>query len=255
MLRRQKIIFFLIVGCAVVIVSQRGFLRQVLIHMFQPPDSQVTATSTVQAQPPIATARAQTATSTVQAQPAIATAQAQAATSTVQTQAAIQEMQATTTALNYALVQFNRYSQQQQKIAQTFRLSEGKIISNLILRSSFGVGNNIKIVLYEFVDAKNLEAGPILASATFPAFDLAREQEFRVNFQQQISLEANTDYVFVVETIDQVTETGIAFATRDVESTGRMYMFTRLIGANGHILDNNHWWQPRHSHDILFRFE
>ena len=157
--------------------------------------------------------------------------------------------------INYYPVKYNSYSKEQQRVAQTFRLGDDRIISSLILRASFGVGNDLKIALYEFVDAKNLEAGPMLALTTFPATEVVIEPEFKVEFKQQIRLEADMDYVFVVESKDQLTQAGIAYSEGDVDQTSSMYVFTRLIGGNGKILDNKHSWQPKYTQDILYKFE
>lgn len=156
---------------------------------------------------------------------------------------------------NYYPVKYNKFSNEQQKVAQTFRLGEDKVISSLILRASFGVGNDLEVTLYGFVDAKNLEVGPVLVSATLPATEVVREPEFKVDFRQQVRLGADTDYVFVVESKDQFTQTGIAYSEGDVDGTGSMYVFTRLIGGNGEILDNRHSWQPKYSQDVFYRFE
>ena len=155
---------------------------------------------------------------------------------------------------NYYQVKYNSYSQQQQKIAQTFTLDESKTISNLVLKSSFGVGSKLKITLRDFKSNKDIETGAVQASATYPTSSLDKEKEFIVSFGEDIILNTGR-YVFIIEAFNRKTQAGIAYWAEDVDTTGKMYVYTRLIGGNGQILDNNHSWQPKNNQDIFYKLE
>jgi hypothetical protein len=140
-----------------------------------------------------------------------------------------------------------------QELGQSFRLSTPQNISGITLKGSYGAGNKIKVSLFELADAANLRSGKMIAEGSFIASNIEKEKDFSVPFISPVTLNANQDYAFVVSSVDNKTEADIAFAESDIDQAGKMYVYTRLSGGNGEILDANHSWQSRHGQDVLYR--
>jgi hypothetical protein len=153
---------------------------------------------------------------------------------------------------NYFPVQyrFERY----QKVGQSFRVVSPQTISGIVLKASYGVGNDIYVNLYQLDEFLQVNSSSPIATGEYKATDIVKEKDFEVDFNAPVTLESGVNYGFVVETRDKMTQTAIAFAEADINETGRMYKYTRLIGGNGEILDSEHSWQPANSSDVIFRW-
>lgn len=154
--------------------------------------------------------------------------------------------------INYFPVQYMTNSKQIQKVAQTFTLDEDKIIESVELKASFGVGDNIKLSIYEAGNVSDLTKGTLVGSGLFPATDIVKEIPFKVILDKPVQIKANKEYSIVIEPSDNLTQTAIAFSERDILDNGKMYKYTRLIGGNGEIIDEQHSWQPINNQDLLY---
>jgi hypothetical protein len=158
---------------------------------------------------------------------------------------------------NYYPVQY-RYGSY-QKVAQSFVLDEGLTIHGIRVEPSFGIGGDIRLSLYrlsEDPEARNVEdiqANDMVATALTAAFDIVKQQPIVFRFEGDVDLVAGQEYIFVVETSDTTTQTSIAFADTSIDAgRGDMYVYTRLVGGNGQLLDSSHSWQKRAGQDIVY---
>jgi hypothetical protein len=157
--------------------------------------------------------------------------------------------------LNYFPVQYSTYSKQQQKVAQTFTLTDDLTISAVKLKASFGVGNNINLEIYEAGNVQDLTQGTLVGSGMFPATDIVKESTFEVILEKPVHLKANEKYAFVISVDDTITQTAIAFSENNILKNGSMYEFTRSVGGNGELLSNGHSWAPINNQDLLYTFK
>lgn len=156
---------------------------------------------------------------------------------------------------NYYPVMYNTYSLQQQKVAQTFTLSTDLTTQVLILKASFGSGDDIFVNIYQTGNVEEFTKGTLVAKGKFSAKDIIKQDTFEVVFDTPIQLSANVGYVLVVSVDDKSTQTAIAFTENDFFNNGKMYEYNRLVGGNGEVTDNNHSWQPQNSQDLLYYFK
>ena len=140
-----------------------------------------------------------------------------------------------------------------QMLGQSFILDEDITVNGLELIGSYGVGDKVTVTLYK-LDKEPFHLNDKVVQGSYNAQDIVKEKSFSVPFGKKVELEANIDYIFILEATNAQTQAGIAFAEADIEENGKMWSYTRLIGGNGEILDTNHSWQPRNSHDVIYKF-
>jgi len=95
----------------------------------------------------------------------------------------------------------------------------------------------------------------LVAFGKIDASKIVKEQVFDVILDKPVQLETNREYALVISVNDNSTQTAIAFSESDIFSNGKMHKFTRVVGGNGEIIDNNHSWQPENSQDIPYSFK
>lgn len=159
-------------------------------------------------------------------------------------------------AANYFPVQYQTTSSQYQKVAQAFKPNKSAEVSKVTLRASFGVGNEIQVDLREAPDSKNLDQGSLLARGKFAGGDIVNEKEFDVTFDKKVGIKSDTVYAIIIATTDKETQTAVAFSEgKDTSACGKMHVYTRLIGGNGEILNNEHSWQSKNNGDLAIAFK
>lgn len=154
---------------------------------------------------------------------------------------------------NYYPVQFNTFSNQYQKIAQTFQIDGTKTSNTIELTASYAVGNDINLSIYRWVENTPFESGTLLLKTHFPSSSIPANETFWVTFPQPITLTPNT-YVMIFSAGDEVSQTSLKFSKGNPDPNGQMYIFTRIIGANGEILDAVHSWQIQANADLVYEF-
>ncbi len=158
---------------------------------------------------------------------------------------------------NYLPVQYNTFSSQYQKVAQTFRAAQTQKVYSFVMTPSFGTGNDLKITLRKWSINQPFETGELVFEKHVSLSFVKPEKEFFIALDMNVPVElvGNQTYVLVIEPNDKTTQTGVGFSDANPDETGDFYTFTRLVGGNGEILDSQHTWQLKSGSDMVFRFE
>lgn len=151
---------------------------------------------------------------------------------------------------NYLPVKF-RFGRS-QKAGQMFLQEKPQTISTVILQGSYGVGGSIIVSIFEIPDVNNIGDGISLTTSKFPVDRIKKTQKFEMLFDKAVDLEGGKSYLLTVESENDTTDAGVAFAEADIVSNGRMYIYSRLIGGNGEIIDEEHSWQPKDNFDLIY---
>lgn len=139
-----------------------------------------------------------------------------------------------------------------QKAAQVFTLDSPKNVSGIRLQASYGVGI-ATVALYEVdSDPDILDASPPLVQKQFSGQMVIKEKPFDVIFPNPVVLESDKKYALIISVNDKNSEINVGFAEADTQKNGMMYIFSRLIGGNGEILDPKFSWQPRNLRDLIY---
>lgn len=140
---------------------------------------------------------------------------------------------------------------QSQEVAQSFQVESTATISGIRVTPAYGVGSRINLSLYELVNSDNLRAGTLIANSFIDPDLIHDGQPYDIAFESE-TLYPDTDYVFILDADDNKSETMIKIAYADIDPSGKMFVYSRLIGGNGNILDSNHSWQPKNDQDIIY---
>ena len=139
-----------------------------------------------------------------------------------------------------------------QKLGQSFHQSGDLKLGSIRFKGSFGVGGDVVLRVYELNDPKTVDLTNPVAEGTFPAGDIVKEKSFDVGLNTSVTLVTDKDYFFSLEPVSKDTQAGIAFAEKNIVDGGKMYIYTRMIGGNGEIVDPNHSWQSKNNYDVVF---
>ena len=156
--------------------------------------------------------------------------------------------------INYFPIQWLSYSNQYQKVAQSFTLDKSLTTQKIKLKASFAVGSLITLGIFESGNVEDFIDGKLVSSGSIQAQKIVKEEVFEILLDKPAQLDAFKNYVFVVWVEDANTQTAIAFSEANIIENGIMFTYTRLIGGNGEILNDDHTWQPWNSQDVLYEF-
>jgi len=133
-----------------------------------------------------------------------------------------------------------------QMVGQTFTLEKQTIVSGVMLKGNFELGNTVKISLYQMKQPNSFEIDTLTAQKIFKAQSDLKEQPFVITFDTPLGLTPNTPYAFTVQSIDPLLESGIGYSETDTSTTGNLFLYTKLPATNDYA------WQPQQTQDMIF---
>lgn len=151
-------------------------------------------------------------------------------------------------------VRHDQYSEQFQKVAQTFTPPEGaESWTRLDLFVGYAIGTRAFVHIVEVPNRRDFVSARVLRTVRMDLFEAKRGTFYSLAIDPPIPLEAGTTYGFLVEVNRTSDELGIGLiSTQDVYDGGEAWYFTRQIGGNGEIISNQHAWQYQHN-ELTFR--